>query len=131
MGNLNISKMNNQFKDATGICTYCGDEVPSGIFNWASHECKRNAPNMNIESYRYSQKVYHRNKKEEELFAPIFKKMNKEERQKLMIFSISGFWDIKSNTVLMSEMSLRRLAEYKEIMYAKYTGKTNKIFYEK
>lgn len=102
------------------ICTDCGEELIGGLLNTVKHhqECKRNALNVNIEYYWQEQNRKLRREQEEKEFAPIYKKMSKEEQLTLLAYSMCGMLD--GNTILMGMEAFDRYSNFRNEMKIKY-----------
>lgn len=108
---------------STHTCLDCGQEVLNGIFNYCKHsiECKRDAPNENIELHHIQEKYKEIAKKKDDRLNAIYPKMTLDEQGQLLLYSMSGMLDVKNNTVMMGMDAFRRLDDYREQMIAKYS----------
>lgn len=113
--------MTESFFKPTYICTDCGEEVKRGLVNAAQHsgECKRNAKNVNIESYRYNKKLADLRKRQNREFDKTWQKMSSEEKNELTLYSLSG--TIQGTTILMGGDAMERYLNFKKAMTEKYS----------
>jgi len=105
------------------ICTDCGEEIERGLFNTIKHsgKCLRNAPNENIESYRYHKELEDIRKKAKLEFIPIYNQMTKQERFELATLSVVG--TRQGNTILMGMEAFKKYEAYRNKMIDKYQFK--------
>lgn len=113
--------MEESFWRPTYICTDCGEEVKCGLVNAAQHsgECKRNAKNENIESYRSNKKLSDLQEKQSREFNKTWQKMSSEERNELALYGLAG--TIEGNTILMGGEAMERYLNFKKSMTEKYS----------
>lgn len=116
--------MKNYFYHKTRICTECGEEVERGIINTVEHAdiCKRNAPNMCVDSYRFINSKKERQGKTnyefKRKFDKAWRKMTDDEQNEVIMLSFCGFWD--GNAVFMGSEAFENLFNFKRKMIEKY-----------
>jgi hypothetical protein len=52
----------------------------------------------------------------------IFREFTEEEQRELFMLSMSGYWDMRNNTVLMGTWAMNRYNEYIDSLIYKYLG---------
>lgn len=110
----------NSVIESTWICTYCGEEVESGLLRMVRHRqsCTWDAPNMNIEDHRRFVALTENREKEEREFQPVWNKMTAEEQMELTALSLNGF--VSGDTILMGGQAFDNYYLFREKMKKKY-----------
>lgn len=108
------------------ICSECGEIVLPGLMSHVNHSCscKKDAPNCDIENYRWAQE---QDKLRKEREVEINKRLSKlspcmteEEKLTLSSASMCGMVDYKNNTVLMGREAFERYFNYIDTLSEKY-----------
>lgn len=107
------------------VCKHCGADLNKGILANIDHwnDCPPFRLDADKQAEEYDRKIRKAQQEEEKAFAPIFKRMTKEERDELMRYTFAGLITYGNNgdaTVMMGSEGIQRLYDFKQKMKEKY-----------